>query len=251
MYHHFDKDIVANTVVHPDRLYEQLSTLKEYGYSPINDMELMEFFEGSRFLPRNPILITIDDGYESNYTLAFPILKKVNFKATIYVVTSQMRNSRHDISKGIPKLTWSQLREMYLSGLVEVQSHTHNMHFRDKITDGVTVPVLARPIRSKNEERMEHTDLLYKDLEMSKYKIERNIGNKVVSIAYPYGYYNEVTEETIKSLGLNLSYLVKPGVNRKENGPYLLKRINVGPEMSGQDIIERIEQYSSKHLRTY
>jgi peptidoglycan/xylan/chitin deacetylase (PgdA/CDA1 family) len=125
------------------------------------------------------------------------------------------------------------------------------MHFRDKITDGVTVPVLARPIRSKNEERMEHTDLLYKDLEMSKYKIERNIGNKVVSIAYPYGYYNEVTEETIKSLGLNLSYLVKPGVNRKENGPYLLKRINVGPEMSGQDIIERIEQYSSKHLRTY
>jgi peptidoglycan/xylan/chitin deacetylase (PgdA/CDA1 family) len=243
MYHHFDKEIVANTVVHPDQFQEQLSTLKQNGYTPINDFELMEFMEGRRILPEKPILITIDDGYESNYTLAFPVIKKENFKATIYVVSSQMRKSKNDVSQGIRKLTWSQLREMYLSGLVEVQSHTHNMHYKDEISEGVALPALARPIRSTGQNRDEHTDRLVEDLDMSKQMIENNIGNNVISIAYPYGYYNEISEESIKTIGFKLSYLVKPGVNHKKSGCYLLKRINVGPDMGGNDIIDQIESY--------
>ena len=70
-------------------------------------------------LPKNSILITFDDGYKNNYTLAFPILKKYNMKATIFLNTKF-------IGKDEFYLNWDEIREMYESGLIDFQLHTHS-----------------------------------------------------------------------------------------------------------------------------
>ena len=70
-------------------------------------------------LPKNSILITFDDGYKNNYTLAFPILKKYNMKATIFLNTKF-------IEKDEFYLNWDEIKEMYESGLVDFQLHTHS-----------------------------------------------------------------------------------------------------------------------------
>ena len=70
-------------------------------------------------LPKNSILITFDDGYKNNYTLAFPILTKYNMKATIFLNTKF-------IGKDEFYLNWDEIKEMYESGLVDFQLHTHS-----------------------------------------------------------------------------------------------------------------------------
>lgn len=80
----------------------------------------MEELKGLNYtLPQNSILITFDDGYKNNYTLAFPILKKYNMKATIFLNTKF-------IEKDEAYLNWDEIREMYESGLVDFQLHTHS-----------------------------------------------------------------------------------------------------------------------------
>ena len=80
----------------------------------------MEELKGLNYtLPQNSILITFDDGYKNNYTLAFPILKKYNMKATIFLNTKF-------IEKDEAYLNWDEVREMYESGLIDFQLHTHS-----------------------------------------------------------------------------------------------------------------------------
>ncbi|MDO5088562.1 MAG: polysaccharide deacetylase family protein [Leptotrichiaceae bacterium] len=68
---------------------------------------------------KNSILVTFDDGYKNNYTEAFPVLKKYNIKATIFLNTKY-------IGKDKDYLNWEQIKEMYNSGLVDFQMHTHS-----------------------------------------------------------------------------------------------------------------------------
>lgn len=70
-------------------------------------------------LPKNSILVTFDDGYKNNYTEAFPILKKYGIKATIFINTKYVGNDDYYLS-------WENVKEMYESGLIDFQMHTHS-----------------------------------------------------------------------------------------------------------------------------
>ena len=70
-------------------------------------------------LSKKSIFITFDDGYKNNYTKAFPILKKYNTKATIFINTKY-------IGKDKDYLNWDEIKEMYESGLIDFQLHTHS-----------------------------------------------------------------------------------------------------------------------------
>ncbi len=90
----------------------------------IRNMNTYKFEEIEKFnyvVPRNSILLTFDDGYKNNYTKAYPILKKYNKKATIFLNTAYI---------GVDEdyLTWDQILEMYSSGLIDFQLHSHS-HF--------------------------------------------------------------------------------------------------------------------------
>ena len=88
---------------------------------------LKGFVSGGK-LPPKPIVLTFDDGYEDNYTYAFPILKKFSFTATIFLITrdisglSGWSDSEETIKE--PLLSWDKIKEMSDYG-IDFQSHTH------------------------------------------------------------------------------------------------------------------------------
>lgn len=160
--------------VRPENMEEQLAYLVENGYTPIwfEDLAQVDQIE-------NPVILTFDDGYADNYTVLFPLLKKYQVKATIFVVTGTV-----DYNPKI--LTSSQIREMSDSGLVSIQSHTH------------THPYLNTLSREEQE----------RELLLSKQQIVRMTGKEPYVLCYPSGRSNDDTRELARScyrLGINMS----------------------------------------------
>ena len=138
----------------PSEMEEQLSFLTENGYDTIffDDLEHIEDYD-------KPVILTFDDGYDCLYDNLFPLLKKYNAKAVVYLITGNIdTGAYHSLSR-------EQIVEMAESGLVSFQSHT------------VTHPPLIE--LSKEAQAKEYYD--------SKLFITRLVGKEPFSIAYPEG----------------------------------------------------------------
>ena len=120
LYHEFTETVPDATrygvISTPKRFEENICYLLNQGYTVIPLEALVEFQNNTRALPQKSVILTFDDGYTSNYSLIFPILKKYNVPATIFVTVSTMDS--------FGKMTWNQMREMEQSGLVNIQSHS-------------------------------------------------------------------------------------------------------------------------------
>jgi peptidoglycan/xylan/chitin deacetylase (PgdA/CDA1 family) len=235
MYHHFDTQVTNNMVVSPKRLEEQLTHLKQQGYNTISMKEYIGYVEGTHTLPEKPILITIDDGYLSNYIHAYPLLKKLEMKATIFAVA---RSVNEQI--GLEKFTWAQAKEMYDSGLIEIESHTYDMHRQENQKPIATVPIMRN---GQLETEEQYKKRLYDDLAKSKEMIEKNVGNEVLAFAYPYGGYNDTAEAIAQKL-FKTTFSIDPGVYKTGDSSYVVKRLNVTDDMTGDDIEKLIGTYS-------
>ena len=178
--------------------------------------ELNKANNGEIELPSKPILITFDDGYYSNYEYIYPILKKYNAKASIFVVTDRIGKEIN----GIKYLGWNECLEMQNSGLVEIFSHSKRHVFYDKLP--------AREIRN--------------DVVKSYKTIEQNLDKRdFKAFAYPYGAYTKETVLALKNNGIDFQ-IYDIGINNFKNfNKDFIKRINVPCEMTGKEIIEEIE----------
>ena len=113
MYHGIDEE-KGEGGIFVNEFEEQMKIIQNKKTFKMEELKNLNYI-----LPENSILITFDDGYKNNYTLAYPILKKYNMKATIFL------NTRY-VGKNEDYLTWDNVREMYESGLVDFQLHTHS-----------------------------------------------------------------------------------------------------------------------------
>ena len=168
-------------------------------------------------LPSKPILITFDDAYYSNYEYIYPILKKYNVKASIFVATDTIGKEIN----GIKYLGWNECLEMQNSGLVEIFSHSKRHVFYDKL-----------PVREIRDDVLES------------YKIaEENLGKQNLKVfAYPYGAYTNETVETLKNNGIHFQ-IYDIGINYFKNfNKNFVKRFNMPCEMTGKEIIEEIQK---------
>ena len=104
----------------PESFEENINTLLKNGYTFLSMQELYYASNGAIEVPEKPILITFDDGYISNYEWIFPILKKYQVKASIFVVTDRAGKK----IDGKEYIGWDAYREMQNSGLVEIFSHS-------------------------------------------------------------------------------------------------------------------------------
>ncbi|TCK01473.1 polysaccharide deacetylase [Volucribacter psittacicida] len=122
MYHHINPENNLHGVFIQD-FQQQMEKIKGY-----QTFTFQQVIAKNYQLPANSILITFDDGYRSNYELAYPILKQFNLKATIFLNTKYI-----DIDENY--LTWQQIQEMYQSGLIDFQLHTHSHSLIPKSTE--------------------------------------------------------------------------------------------------------------------
>lgn len=247
MYHHFEPNKSLSTVVDPDLFREQLLYLKILGYETITVSDLQLFYDDGKELPDKPLLITMDDGYLSNYTYTYPILKELEMKATIFIVVDYAIN---DKDLWLKHFNWDQAREMVDSGLIDIQSHTYNSHNKVKNVNGIDKPALTTRIWDKEKKLLE-TEEEYKnrvreDLSKSKEIIENELGTSVISLSFPYGAYNDSVIEVGKELGYKQFYTIDKGVYYIGGNQLEIKRISVPGTYTGEDIEEKIQYYVKK-----
>lgn len=228
MYHNIASEYPEDTVsanITPELFETHIKTLLSFGYNPVRLTEYYAYITGNKELPENPIVITFDDGYLSNYEIAYPILKKYNVPASIFVVTSTVGHTPQMGTVSYPHFTWEQAREMQDSGLIEINSHTH----------------------SHSNLALLSTAELQKEIRFSKYLIEKNLNKYCYTFAYPYGDYRADTEDLIRYAGYKMHIKVYDPksdivflVNTKKDGLTNIKRITVRGDMSELDLIDII-----------
>ena len=236
MYHHFIESGEGNSItITRSEFEEQMQTLKQNGYTAVTDKEILAYYKDGAELPKKPIHITIDDGYTSNYDIAYPILKQEGLKATIFTVISQVGQQPGTI----PHFTWEQAKEMENSGVISIQNHTYDLHFKETGENGKKSSALITPKANETEEELYQR--VVKDFILGKETMLKNLGKEPISISYPYGSFNADSIKAAKEAGLELAYTIKKGVNDNTSHIYTLDRINVPHGWNGKDILKAIE----------
>jgi peptidoglycan/xylan/chitin deacetylase (PgdA/CDA1 family) len=180
-YHRFENPAKDPLAITTEEFRQQMQALKDAGITVISMEDFLAWRRGEKQIPERSALITIDDGYNCTYHIAWPILKEYGYPFTFFVYTNY-------INVGGRSITWDQLREMQSQG-VEIGSHS------------VSHDNMVRPKRSKG---VEYTEWLRDEFRKSKAIIEEHLGVPVKTFAYPYGIQNE----TVRQEGLDAGYEV-------------------------------------------
>ena len=132
-YHMIDKPNASSRVrggfTPPARFARQMRYLKAQGFVFYTAAELIDFYLTEGKFPENGITVTFDDGCQDSYTNAFPILRELEIKATIFLVPSVIgkiwRNLWPRGEEARPHLSREEILEMATHG-IEFGSHTTN-----------------------------------------------------------------------------------------------------------------------------
>ncbi|WP_084244480.1 polysaccharide deacetylase family protein [Planomicrobium okeanokoites] len=229
--------------VDPLRFREQMSALKEAGFTTITDYQLADHLRNKTKLPDKPILITFDDGYKSVYTEAFPVLEELGMKATVNVIASRIFETPSTLHpEEYEKFTWPEARSM--EGTVMVQAHTWDSHNKKADAENELKGVLAGRMQDDSglESQEEYEKRVFEDLLLSKKTIEEKMGYDVVTLAYPYGHYSEDTIRLAQVAGYQMAFTVKSGlVNRETDAHFELDRITANGAFTGEQLLAAIE----------
>ena len=141
MYHRLinNKDEIGKNTIYlnVDEFEKQLKYLKDNNYITITFKDLYKIPKEER-KNKKYIILTFDDGYKDNYNLLFPLLKKYNMKAVIYMVSDEVYN-KWDVEangeKRFDLMSKDEMLEMYKSGLVEFGGHTLHHPKLDTLTE--------------------------------------------------------------------------------------------------------------------
>ena len=189
MYHMINEHLPKNKSkfnrlrVKTNEFEKQLIWLKKNNFQSFTLSELVNLEQ----IPEKSVVITFDDGYEDNFTNAFPLLKKYGFKATIYIVLNRFEqnwatdkdlNQSSNELNNEKMLSNEQIKEMIDSGLIEIGSHT---------LDHVNLPKLS------NEEKI-------RQIKESKEKIEEIFNITCNSFAYPFGFFDKDSVKIVEDL---------------------------------------------------
>lgn len=207
MYHHFIQEgqEYNDWMLTDTRFREDLQWLTDHGYTTVLPSELA----AGKALPEKAVMLTFDDGYDSNYTLAYPLLQEFQAKAVISII---VKNTEEQKAGG---LTWAMCREMIRSGLVEIGSHTYNLH---KEMPGIG--------RHEGESRGDYEARVLPDLQTSIDIIQANLGTKPLFFAYPYGITDAWASDFVRE-HFAVTVTTSHGVADISNGLYDLRRCNV------------------------
>jgi len=182
-------------LIEPEWFEKHLQYLKDNGFEAIQYADLINYMDYGAPLPAKPVMINFDDGFTNAYDVVFPILKKFNMKATLFVITNSVGHGLY--------ASWDQLKEMQKSGLMEMGSHT-----------------LWHPYLTKSGKAV-------KEITESKQKLEKELGVQIDAFAYPYGDWNENVAKMVKDAGYKIGRSFSTGNGINENNRFHVPVVRV------------------------
>ncbi len=182
--------------VTPQSFAWQMNFLKKYNYHVISFDDYVQAHAKGLAFARNTVVIHFDDGYDDNYTNAYPILKRHRFPAMVFLVSG---------SVGKPGfLNWNQIKEME-AGRFMAGSHTHHhVHLPD-------VPYSV----AKDE------------ILTSKAIIEARLGHPILYFVYPSGGFTEEIKGLVEDAGYKAAGTTNRGRDRLNRDLFELNRIRI------------------------
>jgi len=181
-YHRFE-DKAKDLVTLPTDFRAQMQALKDNGISVISMKDLLAWLHGEKSIPAKSAIISLDDGWNSQYLVAWPILKEFGYPFTLFIYTDY-------VDKGGKSMSWGQLEEMRDAG-VDIEAHTVSHHDLRHAPRGQDYPTW-----------------LHNEVYNCKQILEDKLGIKVVAFAFPYGFHNEVVRKTAEDAGYQLQFTV-------------------------------------------
>lgn len=197
MYHHFGYD-KSTLFVRPDNFTRQMEYLKEKGYRVISLDQLIEGIKEGRKFNRRSVVITIDDGYEDNFIYAYPVLKRYDFPATIFIIANFMGNK-------VGYMDWKQIK-IISWGNISFGAHTKNEAY---------LPSLKT------------RELLWDEIAGSKKIIQKKLGKSVDYFCYPTGGFTEEIKLIVEEAGYKGACTTNRGFAELNKDLYELKRIKI------------------------
>ena len=201
-YHRFAASCDSPLCMPAATFERQLRYLRDNGYRVIGPEALAAFLDYRQAIPKKAIMITIDDGYRSVYDVAYPLLKKYGYTATLFIYVNFVGVSGQAI-------TWDQLRKLKRAGF-SIGSHS-----------------IAHSDLSKmkaDETEKDYLARLKQEIFRSKQVIDAKLDQNTMIFAYPFGRHNAVSVSMARQAGYKLAVTVDRGGNPFFTDPYLLKR---------------------------
>lgn len=191
----------------PDIFQLSMSSFKEKGYQTISLSRAIECITKEKPFPERALAITFDDGYESIYKEAFPVLQKYGMTATVFLVVGDRK--KRDVSEDLPTfggrkmLSWDKIHEMQRAG-IDFGSHSLSH-----------VDLTRLPLEQADREICE-----------SKTILEDTLGKEVSAFSYPFGYHTRTIREIVKK-HYSSACSGRLGLVKQSSNPFALERIEM------------------------
>ena len=212
----------SNYSITPGEFESDLQYLAREHYTAVTMNQLMDYVSGGESLPTKPIVLSFDDGYLDNYRYVYPLIKKYDTQIVLSIIAKNTDDFTQypDDNLDYSHVTWTQLKEMADSGLVDVENHTYNLHSDKNGRIGC--------MQKAGESYQQYEKILSDDLMKCQNEISVHIGSLPATFTYPYGKISKNAEPILKELGFRATLTCNFGVNRINRDPaclYDLKRI--------------------------
>jgi len=201
---------------------KQMEYFRAHDYHPVTLDALIAAKEGRASLPENPVLITIDDGRQSFYETIFPILKLYNYPAVLSVVASWVEHGFKPSQRGgrhyekITPMSWKQIKEVADSGLIEIASHSYDLHkgfvynpYNNEFPAGSAF--IYKPETGKYESQTAFRKRIRVDLQQSVDLMKKHLGKTPRVMVWPFGEFNAIGMEEAERLGMHINFSAEDG----------------------------------------
>ena len=233
MYHHF-ADWERDATITAARFASHLEMLGREGFNVVALNQITDFLGGRGNLPPNAVAITMDDGYESVYTLAYPLLKERGWPATVFMIVADVGTKN---TVWLPKLDWEQIKEMGANGIT-FYSHTYNSHYYTQDSQGQSLPALVA--RRAGETEDVYLARVFHDLGQAQEKLVEHLGREVDHFSPPYGKTNEQVLELARRVGHKYVWTIEPKPVTRASSLDSLGRVNAGSPKIGADDLKSL-----------
>lgn len=219
LYHHFrvDKKYSDNVITTPQSEFEEhLKALKTAGYRSLSMQDLIDFIKTGKKIPPKSVMLTFDDGYKSNVTIAAPILRKYGYTGIVFVITGLIDEKNELFDENPHRLQYVSRQDMESSkDVFEFACHSH-------MTDHINMTTLS-------------TEKQLQDLATCKSIINSPY------FSYPLGKYDTRYRNSVKNSGFSLAFTTAPTHVKTGIDLFQIPRYTIVFPMSAQKVLNTVE----------
>jgi len=224
-YHDVAQRVPRGTdTVSPDGFSEQMALLGRDGFAFVSVPQLEQFLSEGARVPPNAVCVVFDNGYEGIYRYAMPVLRRDGIPAAVFLIVSHVGHLATDF-------TWPQIQEMSHTGLVRFYTETYDLHRGIAIGRGSSVAATVGhgllPDGSQ-ESNAAYRARVLADLVRARTTVERETGQPVNALVYPYGQYTPELIDIAHAAGNAYMFTTQGWMVGPHTDPSRLPRLDIG-----------------------